>query len=688
MPRQMNPINRMRCAPLFVTARKFSLLMIGLSATTFISLTNTAHASSIPPRMPVYPLKVSGNGRYLVDQNNVPFFIAGDSPQALIARLSEAQAAAYFADRQALGFNAAWINLLCNSYTGGNPDGTTFDGIAPFIRPGDLSTPNAAYFNRVDDMINLAAQYGLTVILDPIETGGWLTTLENNGETAAFNYGVYVGSRYKSFPNIVWMHGNDFQNWRNAADDALVQAVAKGIRSVDHNHIHTAELSYPVSTSLDDSDWASTISLNAAYTYYPTYAEVLFGYSQSSAVPVFMVEANYEFENNTGMDYGSPAILRRQEYWTQLSGATGQLYGNHYTWQFVDHWQHNLDTTGAIEFGYMKEFFASRAWYNLAPDQDHTLVTAGYGTFAARGSLGSNDYVTAARTPDGSLVIAYLPTRRTITVDMSKLSGQATAAWFDPTNNTYVPTSGSALPNSSFKEFTPPRKNGAGDSDWLLVLEAATGGIAPTPASVGLVQLNAATPQTNQSTVSVIYYGSQQAANTNIVAIGWNDSTSNITSVRDSAGNRYEVAVPAARGSGLSQAIYYAKNIKAAAAGDNTVSVAFDTEVAYADVRILEYSGLDKKDPFDVGASRSGPSSVADSGPVIASFAKELIIGAGMTVGSFSSPGLGFNARVITTPDADIVEDKTTVTVGSYAATAPVSDAWLMQVVAFKASAQ
>jgi hypothetical protein len=44
-----------------------------------------------------------------------------------------------------------------------------------------------------------------------------------------------------------------------------------------------------------------------------------------------MVEANYEFENNTGKDLGTPAILRRQEYWTALSGATGQLYGNGYT---------------------------------------------------------------------------------------------------------------------------------------------------------------------------------------------------------------------------------------------------------------------------------------------------------------------------------------------------------------------
>jgi hypothetical protein len=240
---------------------------------------------------------------------------------------------------------------------------------------------------------------------------------------------------------------------------------------VDSNHIHTIELSTAVSTSLDDSNWASIVSLNAAYTYFPTYAEVLHAYNQSSSVPAFLVEANYEFEDNTGMDYGSPAILRRQEYWTQLSGATGQLYGNHYTWTFVSGWQNNLDTTGAIQLGYMKSLFASRAWYNLVPDQNHAVVTAGYGTFATTGSLGANDYLTAARTPDGSLVIAYMPTVRTITVNMSELSGPVTARWFDPTGNTYAPISGSPFPNSGFQQFTPPGNNGAGD--WVLLLEVA-----------------------------------------------------------------------------------------------------------------------------------------------------------------------------------------------------------------------
>ena len=62
--------------------------------------------------------------------------------------------------------------------------------------------------------------------------------------------------------------------------------------------------------------------------------------------------------------------------------------------------------------------------------------------------------------------------------------------------------------------------------------------------------MKAATPQTSQSSVAVTYTGAQVAGDTNIVAIGWNNTTSSITSVTDSAGNTYQLAVPTARGTG------------------------------------------------------------------------------------------------------------------------------------------
>jgi hypothetical protein len=100
-------------------------------------------------------------------------------------------------------------------------------------------------------MIRVAATYGMTVILDPIETIGWLNTLRANGVAKAFAYGEYLGLRYKDFPNLIWMHGNDFQSWQDAADGALVRAIALGIRSKDPNHIHTG-VNFLTSGSLDD----------------------------------------------------------------------------------------------------------------------------------------------------------------------------------------------------------------------------------------------------------------------------------------------------------------------------------------------------------------------------------------------------------------------------------------------------
>ena len=426
-----------------------------------------------PPPSTAFPLKVSANGRYLVDQNDVPFLITGDSPQALAVNLSVAEADAFFADRQAAGFNLVWINLLCATYTGGRPDGSTFDGIVPFTTADDLSTPNESYFARVDDMLRLAGQHGLTVLLDPAETGSFLSVLNANGVTKARNYGRYLGTRYRSFDNIVWMSGNDFQSWPNAGDDAVVQAVARGIHDTDDRHIHTVELDYLVSGSLDDPGWAPLIQLNASYTYYPTYAQVLADYNRPSALPTFLVEANYEFEHNAA-DLGTPQILRRQEYWSLLSGAAGQLYGNRYTWPFIGGWQSHLDTPGSLQMGYVKFLFASRPWYNLIPDQTHTVVTAGYGTFADTGALGDSDYLTAARTPDGGLGMAYMPTARTITVDMTKLAAPAYASWYDPSTGTFTAIPGSPLANTGTRNFAPPGSNGDGDGDWVLVLEATS----------------------------------------------------------------------------------------------------------------------------------------------------------------------------------------------------------------------
>jgi len=97
--------------------------------------------------------------------------------------VSTADAANYFDNRQAHGFNAMWIDVLVAgpiTLTAGLTAALTMVSSIHRLpcrreryRHYDLKTPNEAYFVRVDQMLALAADHGMVVFLDPIETGQW-----------------------------------------------------------------------------------------------------------------------------------------------------------------------------------------------------------------------------------------------------------------------------------------------------------------------------------------------------------------------------------------------------------------------------------------------------------------------------------------------------------------------------------
>jgi len=449
-----------------------------------------ARADAGPIVSAAFPLGRSGDGRTLVDRNGAPFLVAGDAPQCLTARLSVAEMSAFFTKRGQQGFNAAWVNALCTTYTGGNGDATTYDGIAPFTkRLGgvyDLSAPNEAFFARVDAAVDAAAQNGIVLFLDPIETGGFLDTLRQNGVAGARGYGRYLGQRYVNRDNIVWLNGNDFQTWRTQSDDDVVRAVALGIRDMDGRHLQTVELDYPISSSLDDAaDWASAqspiLGINSTYTYNPTYAQLYKDYNRTAFLPNVMIEANYEGENNLGGPHTTNAHdCRTQYYWTVLAGGAGSFYGNRAIWPLADGWQSHLDDAGAVQIRFVQAVFGARAWYRLVPDQDNVVVTSGFGTFSASGNAQDNTYATTARAADGTLVMTYMPTPRDLQVDMSKLSAPAFASWYDPTTGASSAVAGSPLPASGTRTFSPPAAPHAdGFADWVLILETQRLEITP-----------------------------------------------------------------------------------------------------------------------------------------------------------------------------------------------------------------
>jgi hypothetical protein len=198
------------------------------------------------------------------------------------------------------------------------------------------------------------------------------------------------------------------------------------------------------------------------------------------------------------------------------------------------------------------------------------------------------------------------------------------------------------------------------------------------------VQGASSDPQSSQSSMTISLPQAEKAGDLNVVAIGWNDTTTTISAVTDSTGNPYQVAVPQGQTTGLRQAIYYAKNLT----GDSTtITVKFSQAAAYPDVRVMEYANVDPTSPFDVGGTGAGTATTASSGTVTTTRGNDLVVGAGMTAGGFTGAGSGYTTRMITSPDMDIAEDRVAATAGSYSATASgTNDVWLMQVAAFKAA--
>ncbi len=422
-----------------------------------------------------YPLKVAANKRYLVDQNNAPFLVQGDSAWSLIVALNDTGVEEYLKDRRQKGFNTIIVSLIEHKFCTHPPRNLAGDG--PFTTPGDFSTPNEKYFAHADWVIRKAAANGIQVLLFPIYLGasgsdeGWVEEALANGPEKCLAYGRYLGKRYKDFDNIVWMMGGD-RHPGPALED--VDMVALGIKEYDRRHVFSAHCDSEHS-AVDDYSDGRWLDFNTTYTYGIVHEKLLRDYNRKPAMPFVLIESSYEGEHNS-----SEVQIRRQAYWAILCGGFGHTFGNNPIWHFEGpglfpinmDWKQALNLPGSVDMQFWGELFRSRNWFDLIPDEKHEVVTSGLGEFEGL------DYLAAARTSDGNTVIAYMPTRRTVSVDMSKLAGrQIKAWWFDPRSGTAA--AGGMFPASRTHAFTPP-----GEGDWVLVLDNAAQQL-PAPGALG-----------------------------------------------------------------------------------------------------------------------------------------------------------------------------------------------------------
>jgi hypothetical protein len=188
-------------------------------------------------------------------------------------------------------------------------------------------------------------------------------------------------------------------------------------------------------------------------------------------MPLFLFEGHYENDWNN-----RPALItRRQGYVAVLTGASGYAYGNNPIWHMNGHpiwnptdWHLHLNDEGRADMTHFQALFASRAWTDLVPDLNDTLVTHNKGT--------GESYSAAARTTDGNTAIIYFPEAKTITVDMPQINGTtANVWWFNPRDGSAQAEA--ALPTTGSHLFTPPSND-----DWLLVLDNAALNL-PAPGS-------------------------------------------------------------------------------------------------------------------------------------------------------------------------------------------------------------
>jgi hypothetical protein len=415
--------------------------------------------------MATYPIRVSDDRRHVVDRDGASYWIQGDTPWSLITAVSREQAERYLADRAGKGFNSLIVNLIEHKFNGP----ATRDGLLPFADPNDWTTALDAYFDHAEWVVARAARYGIQVYLAPIYLGyptqaddeGWIREALANGVERCRAYGRYVGRRLGRHDNLVWLMGGD----RNPGEArAHVDAVARGIQEQDGTrHLFTAH-TQPECSPRDEYAAGGWLTLNATYTYGIVHRNLIADYRREPAMPTFLIESTYEGEHNA-----SAVQIRRQAYWAALCGACGHFYGNYPMWNMDPGWEAALNARGAQDMAHLKALVDSRPWHTLLPDLEHAAVVAGLGEF--RGL----DYCAAARAADGSLIVAYLPRGRAITVNLEQLSGPAWAAWwFNPRTGEATPAGQTQRHGTRFSEFVPP-----GEGDWVLVVDDAVSELSP-----------------------------------------------------------------------------------------------------------------------------------------------------------------------------------------------------------------
>jgi hypothetical protein len=420
-------------------------------------------------------LRVSDNGRYLVNSDGSPFFYMADTAWHLLNKTTLKQANAYLKNRANHGFTVIQTEINTRF-------GASRIGIVPFHK-NDISRPNEEFFKRVDYVITRANDLGMYVSLVPLDTR-WA----RNGvftPTNAYNFGLYLGRRYAT-KKIIWTLGGDIGATEVAGGIDLWKGVAAGIArgaaGKDQSKLfmqYHPGFNQTSATWFQDYSWIDANGVHSGHSMNrDNYNLVANTYNASPAKPVMDMEPGYE-DMPHGIVRGNPRLtaydVRKGAYWSLFAGAHGVTYAHNNVWAFVKEpgefrslstapWQQSLNTPGAAAMTHLKKLILSRPFLTRIPDQ----------SLIAGPALNGTDHIQATRASDGAYAFIYTASGKPITADLNKLSGtEAIARWYNP--RTGESTDAGRHQSTGPETFTPPT-NGGQNGDWVLILDDASRG--------------------------------------------------------------------------------------------------------------------------------------------------------------------------------------------------------------------
>jgi hypothetical protein len=446
----------------------------------------------------------SRNPRHFADTLGNPVFLIGDSPQNLPQKLTVAQMNTYYDDCVSKGINLVWICI------DGQP-GASADNTPPVDKKGnlefssggtpagwDLSLVNAAYFAQtIDSMLSLAESHGIYVNLMPMSQCYWPpANITANTPQKAYNYGVWLGNRYKNQRNLFWLFGND------NLDSSRQCPIARGIKSTGDNHLMSIHVDNPSLWGADPANDAmgesgnffkhlpnstmTWVTYNNLYSDMQVFNQAHFiyhEYMKPDVMPMLMSEGPYQKLAGFSWQVATNRVERSLNYRMAFGGGFGGAYTYGCDWMqsATTPWDKYLNMGARPHIKFFSDLVRGRAWWTLKPDWGWSFLTAS--SYANGSKIEDNNYTMAAYdTAGGTLGLVYCTIQQTVTINMAVMAGQTTARWFDPTTGIYTAIGGSPFANTGSRQFTTPSaahseintdNSGETSNDWVLVLESA-----------------------------------------------------------------------------------------------------------------------------------------------------------------------------------------------------------------------